>query len=286
MIDRSQTTDPRATSTLLNRALRLLKSRSRCILDRQEKSGVYYGLVQVSELQLHLGQTPSINSDERIALARESLSMSDHYDRCEIAVSLVLSLIALADERKDCRLLDEAESIVDQELRSKSIFHANLIAAKAELSVALYSLSGVRESLGIAWDLYKSAVTNTTERARDRFRLALRWATSAEQHTCPSQALEAYTYAVQLLPRVAFLDRDVFGRMQALRDARGLSYRAAALALSVGRTHKAVELLEQSRGIIWSQSLHLRTPSNILPSEYAAVVTDLCQKLENNDGLD
>jgi hypothetical protein len=117
MIDRSQTTDARAASTLSNRAVRLLESRSRCILDRQEKSGVYYGLVQVCQLQLRLGWTPTINSVERIALAKESLSMSDHYDRCEMAVSLVLSLIALADEIKDCRLLDEAESVIDQELR-------------------------------------------------------------------------------------------------------------------------------------------------------------------------
>jgi hypothetical protein len=132
----------------------------------------------------------------------------------------------------------------------------------------------------MAWTAYRNLVTDLNVRFRNRFRFALQWAREAEAVSCPAEALEAYQIAVRVLPRLAFFGHGLRVRMEALRQARGLACRAAAAALSMHDVPGAIELLEHGRGVFWSRSLHLRTPTDELPEALAERMTELSHALE------
>jgi tetratricopeptide (TPR) repeat protein len=67
-----------------------------------------------------------------------------------------------------------------------------------------------------------------------------------------------YVNALGLLPRVANFGLDHRTRLQALIGSDEISRNAAAWAVRLGGIPRAVEMLEEGRGIFWSQTLHLR----------------------------
>jgi tetratricopeptide (TPR) repeat protein len=81
--------------------------------------------------------------------------------------------------------------------------------------------------------------------------------------------LGVYLLAVRLLPRVASFHRGHASRLQELVGADELCRNGAARATLMGKVPDAVEMLEEGRGVFWSQALHLRTTELdvILPHE-------------------
>jgi hypothetical protein len=73
------------------------------------------------------------------------------------------------------------------------------------------------------------------------------------------QILDLYMQAVGLLPLAANIGLNHATRLQVLAGSDEIARNAAARALILENTPQAVELLEEGRGIFWSQSLHLRT---------------------------
>jgi hypothetical protein len=72
--------------------------------------------------------------------------------------------------------------------------------------------------------------------------------------------LKAYTYALQLLPKLAWLGQNVEFRYYELLRAKSLACDAAAFALWNQDTQLSVELLEQGCSVVWGQVLKLHTP--------------------------
>jgi tetratricopeptide (TPR) repeat protein len=71
--------------------------------------------------------------------------------------------------------------------------------------------------------------------------------------------LALYRQTIRLLPRVAnFGLADHTARLDATAGSDEISRNAAARALNLGRTSEAVEMLEEGRGVFWSQALRLR----------------------------
>jgi tetratricopeptide (TPR) repeat protein len=73
------------------------------------------------------------------------------------------------------------------------------------------------------------------------------------------QVLELYIEVINLLPRVANFGLDHNARLQAITGSDEIVRNAAARALHLGRIPHAVEMLEEGRGVFWSQTLRLRT---------------------------
>jgi tetratricopeptide (TPR) repeat protein len=71
--------------------------------------------------------------------------------------------------------------------------------------------------------------------------------------------LRLYQQAIQLLPRIANFGMDHQTRYRILTGSDEISRNAAARALLLGRVPQAVEMLEEGRGLFWSQALRLRT---------------------------
>jgi tetratricopeptide (TPR) repeat protein len=81
-------------------------------------------------------------------------------------------------------------------------------------------------------------------------------ASSAAQES--EQILHLYVQVIELLPRAANFGLDHRSRLQALAGSDEISRNAAARAVLLERVPQAVELLEEGRGIFWSQCLHMR----------------------------
>jgi hypothetical protein len=73
-----------------------------------------------------------------------------------------------------------------------------------------------------------------------------------------SRVLNLYIDVIGLLPRVANFGLDHSTRLQAIIGSDEIARNAAARALHLERIPHAVEMLEEGRGIFWSQTLHLR----------------------------
>jgi tetratricopeptide (TPR) repeat protein len=104
-------------------------------------------------------------------------------------------------------------------------------------------LHGASEDLRAAEQACNSALndTDTTSQARRHYDM-----------------LKLYQEAIQLLPRMANFGMDHQTRYCTLIGSDEISRNAATRALLLGRVSQAVEMLEEGRGIFWSQALRLR----------------------------
>ncbi|KAJ7648606.1 CHAT domain-containing protein, partial [Mycena polygramma] len=119
-----------------------------------------------------------------------------------------------------------------------------------------------------AFALLQAASTYASSPPFVRFEHAAAWAMAAVAHKHAS-SLAAYQTAIDLLPQVAALHLDVSSRQQMLSTVRDL-----------GQHSLAVELLEASRSVFWSQALQIQMPLGNLE----AMRPDLFQKLKALSG--
>ncbi|KAJ7639626.1 CHAT domain-containing protein [Mycena polygramma] len=132
-----------------------------------------------------------------------------------------------------------------------------------------------------AFALLQAASTYSSSPPFVRFEHAAAWAMAAVAHKHAS-SLAAYQTAIDLLPQVAALHLDVSSRQQMLSTVRGssLASGAATCAIDLGQHSLAVELLEASRSVFWSQALQIQMPLGNLE----AMRPDLFQKLKALSG--
>jgi tetratricopeptide (TPR) repeat protein len=90
------------------------------------------------------------------------------------------------------------------------------------------------------------------------FMHAMREADASTRDPLSSHVLDLYIQAVGLLPRAANFGLDHKLRLQVITGSDEISRNAAARAIFRGQSSQAIEILEEGRGIFWSQTLHLR----------------------------
>jgi hypothetical protein len=121
---------------------------------------------------------------------------------------------------------------------------------------------------------YSAAACSTTGSPQVRLRGAISWALCTEKVQHPS-LVDAYQVALSLLPEAAWLGLSISDRHYQIRQTGSLVRDAAAAAISSGQPEKAVEWLEQGRGIIWGQLLNLRTPVDSLREKFPEHANEL-----------
>ncbi|KAG2132019.1 CHAT domain-containing protein [Suillus bovinus] len=112
----------------------------------------------------------------------------------------------------------------------------------------------------------KTAANVVSAGLRSRLRASLRWVHHASEHLHGTQ-LEAYATSMQLLHAYMSVTASVSSRHNTMKEFRStstLAVDAVSCALRSGDVHLAVELLEQGRTIIWTQTTRLRTPLDTL----------------------
>ncbi|GHJ36354.1 CHAT domain-containing protein [Streptomyces sp. TS71-3] len=120
------------------------------------------------------------------------------------------------------------------------------------------------------------------EAARDPYgdpdmvtRCALHAGRLAAQRGDIDGALADYGLAVRNLPTAAWHGMRTEVRSDTLRRWSGLASEAAGAAIAAGQPATAVEMLEQSRSVLWTQALHLRSDLGDLARSHPALAERL-----------
>ena len=120
-----------------------------------------------------------------------------------------------------------------------------------------------------------------------RIRGSLQWAYLAHKHDNLGSASEAYDQAIRLLPQVAWIGLNAIAQLKELNSGiqtLGCNAAACMIALAQADHHnrqrhlgRAIELLDQGRSILWSQTSNFKRDLNDLQ----AVNSDLANDLDN-----
>jgi hypothetical protein len=108
-----------------------------------------------------------------------------------------------------------------------------------------------------------------------RFKAARMWVNLAEVHF--SSPLDAYSCAIDLLPRIAWLGLAVTDQHALLADVGGIVRDAVAAAIRNEEYEMAVVWTEQGRSIVWQNLLGLRSPVDDLRKAHPG----LADRLQN-----
>ncbi|MFI2478483.1 CHAT domain-containing protein [Nocardia xishanensis] len=147
--------------------------------------------------------------------------------------------------------------------------------------------SGRRRDRERALTLLRSAAESPTSSTGAQLLAARSLAAFQMSLGRPLDALESYRMCVQdLLPVLAWRGLDRRSQENQLKSTAGLASAAAAVALACGSPGAAVQLLEQGRGILWSQLLETRSDRDALREQapdLAAEFDQLCAILDAPD---
>ena len=222
---------------------------------------------------------------ECISLCREALDLRPppHPKRSAVLNNLA---VALNTRFEKMGQLDDLMECIALYKSSISLLSVNYPSHSVSQSlgralVNLYVANGQSNHLDEAMSAFQDAVTRGLS-PLNRYNAACVWAYDADIHHHPS-ALDAFQRAVDLLPQLAALGRDLKTRLEVLSRANGLACHAASCAIRAGDLEKAVEFLSEGRAVFWTQALRLRTPFDELKS----VAPVLAQKLQDiSDALE
>ncbi|MFJ8845647.1 CHAT domain-containing protein [Streptomyces cyaneofuscatus] len=224
---------------------------------------------------LHLGNFADyLASYARLADDTELLRLSVDVSRAAVvAAGSDRALRATNLHRLAQRLLAQARPAGETELVAQAVDAARLavrlggggpfaaVAHAVTLGQAL-TLRGVtagdRAALTEARDVLSRAALRAGAVPAERIIASEKWATAAMHLDDPQEAERAYRHGVDLLveragPALAWTDQE-FG-MKAVAELPG---HAAAAAIAAGHLDTAVALLEQSRGVLLAEALHVR----------------------------
>ncbi|KAE9387901.1 hypothetical protein BT96DRAFT_890838 [Gymnopus androsaceus JB14] len=117
-----------------------------------------------------------------------------------------------------------------------------------------------------------------------RIRIAMQWSSLAQSQGSRfgDLAIVGYEIAIELRSRLAsFSLQNAQTRIDNLAETGDrFATRVAALALRTSGAARAIELLEQSRAVFWTQALQLRSTFDGLPDPLKRELQDTAQKLD------
>jgi hypothetical protein len=226
----------------------------------------------------------SIDKDEHLRMARATFAASLGDDFAGGAkVTLVRVLLDIAVSSRNLEALDESLCLLAQPPYDKGREQEEVVL-KARCHAIRYQLLGGPRDLEMSKASLKAALT-MNEKPMYQLRNAISCLDVAQSLQDTGSALEMCQFIMGLLPRLAYVGRDIETRIQALQLAEGLASRAAGVALASGDMRCAVELLEQSRGVVWSQALHLRASSTSVPAQHREQFEKITERLSKADAF-
>jgi hypothetical protein len=221
-----------------------------------------------------------VDAAEHVAAARSGVaSASSEIIHSQMSSRVVLAkvLLEVSRDTQDSAPLDECMALVkwiNERLDSyldeaDNRFDTDIAWLQAHCHLLRYQLSGVGADIELAKKAFEVYASDLADKIVNRVRGCLDWADATRLAAEPALEMRAYRQAVALLPQLAFVGGDLSTMFEALQLVEGVSARAAVLALDMGDVLGAVELLEETRGVVWSQSLQLRASAEDVPPQHA-----------------
>ncbi|MDK3257017.1 hypothetical protein [Blastococcus capsensis] len=200
-------------------------------------------------------------------------------DRSMYAQNLADALRVTAERTRTSADADAAVVAASEALDLVPPGHPSMTASLSDLGRAhrvRFEISSDPSDAERAIDLRRRAAVTVGGPATSRALAARAWGEWAAVDGQQEEAGRGYTYAVGLLPQVAWHGLDRSARERHMSLWRGLAQDAAATATNGGDPGLAVAVLEQGRAVIWSQSL---LPSGLLTA-LREVSPHLAQRVE------
>jgi tetratricopeptide (TPR) repeat protein len=206
---------------------------------------------------------------EAITLQREALTMSPPGS---IQRPKALQCLGRLLCKPRCRSWHEALALFQEALVSCPAGHSSRPSLSSDLSICFLDpespLFDITKGIAHLSESYSNELSHVNQRlgqaVLDLRRLETAFTVFARDvdelttNLYSSQILELYAQAIRLLPHAANFGLDHKTRLQVIASSDEIARNAAARALLLGHTSQAVELLEEGRGVFWSQTLHLR----------------------------
>jgi tetratricopeptide (TPR) repeat protein len=127
-----------------------------------------------------------------------------------------------------------------------------------------------------------SSALDDLRRVEDAHRILLEKKDASSGAQDREDILRLYNRVIGLLPHAAHYGLDHDARLHSVEGSDEIARNAAARAVHLERVSQAVELLEEGRGMFWSQSLHLRAPEfDEVPEKDRDELTRLLRLLEH-----
>jgi tetratricopeptide (TPR) repeat protein len=213
--------------------------------------------------------------EEAVAFHREALTFYSGYHpgRYIRLNNLACAIKALFNQAREVNVLSQAIDLYREALqlcpeghprRAHSLFglgecHLTRQADQTDFILGIACLSeALAHFTTSVWERIIGAVASLRVVEREHSASLKRGDASRWTQHAP-HILKLYRRAVQLLPLAANLGLDPRTRLEVGSGSDELSRRGAARAVLINHVAEAVEMLEEGRGLFWSQLLHLRS---------------------------
>jgi hypothetical protein len=203
--------------------------------------------------------------NEALELEREALRLrpEGHLDHAASCISMATSLWASFNQTGDPVLLNEARVLCMHAIKQSSISPSDHVCLRVELA-RIHALP-----ICVAYSP-SAAVTFLLEAIQHRVSLipefysidyALRLCAEVSVTDADNaRLLEVYRAIVEVLPELGSIILDKGSRLRRWRRAGSLPLEALLCALKVNDLPLGLELLEQGRAVLWSQTLAMQDP--------------------------
>ncbi|EJC99359.1 TPR-like protein [Fomitiporia mediterranea MF3/22] len=224
--------------------------------------------------------------NNRAALERLSV---EHPDLPKSLNNLALSLRTRFKQNGQTTDLDEAIRHLYAALKFWPVGHPNRSGLLANLGLSLFrrfDQSGLMECFDECIQLLEHASVHRFSSLIGRLKIADLWAKIARKYSHHTTS-NAYREAMMLLQRILVISPSLPAQHDFLNeksDYISLALDAVAYAVDKNRLEEAIEILEQGRGLLWSQMRGLRAPLDGLAEvnkELADRFSDISCQLEN-----
>jgi CHAT domain-containing protein/tetratricopeptide (TPR) repeat protein len=177
--------------------------------------------------------------------------------------------------------LEQAVAAAEQAARATPDGHPSQARHLQNLGLALrrrFERTGRPADQERALQAWSTAAQATSSPAGDRLLSARRQADAIARSRGLADALPAYEATMRLLPLLAWRGVGQEDQRHLLESsAAALGSDAAACAIAAGQLARAVELLEQGRGVLWAQLLETRSDLTGLELSYPELARELAE---------
>ncbi|KAF8180263.1 CHAT domain-containing protein [Mycena galopus ATCC 62051] len=228
--------------------------------------------------------------DEAIVLHEEALQLrpAPHPYHSSSIMNLANAVQTRFDQQQNPEDNDRAVDLYREALESSPSCDPHLGDLLYNLASAIETRYEQRHNsadLNDAIEYLKDASKSLYSSMLSKFNASTAWAKIADKHRHDSW-LMAYSTSVHMLPSLAGLYLDLNSRQHMLTRSNITSLVSASATCAIIHHHHniAVEFLEASRSIFWTQALHLRTPLEQLDnirSDLASRLREIARQLEH-----
>ncbi|CUA67095.1 Coiled-coil domain-containing protein 136 [Mus musculus] [Rhizoctonia solani] len=257
-----------------SRALALTRNGHPDLSRRHASLGVSYG-----DRYRRLGELADLEKAMECDSRALALTPENHPDMSRRHASLGVSyrdryqcLSELADLEKSMKCFSRALELTPND-------HPDLLWQcfnYALTLLALYNHTSEASHLENTLRSFRKATQLLTGAPRVKFKYALKWANLASQDPALN-LIEAYQTAVDLLPQFIWLGATANQRYTDLSMTENLAIKACSAAVRSSDYSLALEWLEHARCVVWSQSIMLRSPLDLLRASHP----DLAARLQS-----